>query len=120
MLLRECRNPGSAANARRWLSDRRLPFALDKISFAVAGPGRHRRGDDVERLRAIVAELELRAGRDRDRDARYQIGHVFPVADLAPDPAAAADNAPELLDCAVRDRPGDGIREQREHRDRAA
>ena len=44
---------------------RRLPFPVDRIGFAVTGPGRHRRGDDVERLRAVVTELEIRPAASR-------------------------------------------------------
>src|SRR5438046_9461622 len=96
----------SAASALRApaKSHLRVPFAFDEIGFALARPGRHRRGDDVERLGAVIAELKMRAGRQRDRNAWNEVGDIFLIAQFAPDPALAADDVPDLLDAAVRAR----------------
>src|SRR5437660_1444352 len=60
------------------------PFPRDDISFALAGPGRHRHRDRFERLLAVGAQLEVRPGRDADRDPRLDLRDLLALTGFAP------------------------------------
>src|SRR6516165_7394841 len=96
---------GDAENAYRRRSDDRLPDSRDGEGFLGAGPGRHRDRDRFERLLAVAAELEMRAGRDGDRDARSDLDDLLAVAELAPHPPSSPGETPDLFDGAMGNRP---------------
>src|SRR5690242_10785278 len=63
---------------------RRLPGSVDEEGFALAGPGRHCGGEHVEGLVAVAAELEMCAGRYRQRYAGAELDDLLISAELAP------------------------------------
>src|ERR1700757_4086206 len=82
-------------------SNRRFPFAWDRIGFVGARPGRHRHADGFERFAAATAELEMRAGRNRNRNTLGNLGDLLLLSEPAPKPAASRGEVPDLLDCAM-------------------
>src|SRR5215831_19759716 len=97
-----------------------FPHARDAICLRLARPGRHCGADRDERLSAVAAELEIRAGWDADRDAGTDLDDLLVVAEFSPYAPVARDEIPHLFDRAMRHRLRDRIRGQRERREPTA
>src|SRR5215469_4248373 len=81
-----------------------FPYSSDAIGLGFAWPERHRRGESDKRLGPIAAELEMRAGRDRQRDAWAESDNLFVITELPPHAPSPGDDVPDLLDRVMRDR----------------
>jgi len=67
-----------------WHYDNHSQYPSNQIALHVrSGPGRHRRNQQVQFVRANRAKLEMRADRDRDTCSRLWHGHLADLQDLA-------------------------------------
>src|SRR3954464_4203791 len=83
-------------------SGRGPPAPLHCVALRLARPRRHGDTNRDERLLAVATGLEMRPNRDADRDAGADLDPLLPLAEPPPHPSPPGDEAPELLNSAVR------------------